>query len=60
MPQYEIELKWVGKKKRPKYISDEYGFYPNPPIVINASSKNAAKKKLKLPRSVKIKSIKKV
>lgn len=55
--QFEVELKWVGKGKKPKYATLDYGFETNPPIVINANNKKNALKKLKLPKTVKVKRI---
>lgn len=58
--EYEIMLKWVGKGKKPHYAYTEYGFGVNPPIVRRASNKRNALKQLKLPSTVKVRSIKRV
>lgn len=58
--EYEIKLKYIGKGKRPLYTYSDYGFSRNPPIVIRARNKKNAKQHLKLPKTVKIISIKKV
>ena len=60
MNEYEIELKYVGKGKRPAYTYSDYGFGTNPPIVVKAKSKADAIKKLKLPKTVKFRKIKKI
>jgi hypothetical protein len=56
MPEYEIELDYVCKKK-PAYVKTEYGFGTNPPIVVHAKSKTQAIEKLRLPKCVKVKNI---
>ena len=60
MAQYEIKLRFIGKGIKPKYIEKEYGFSGNPPIVINAKNSKEVKTKLKLPKNVKISSIRRV
>ena len=50
--EYEI---WLEGKEE-----DEYGFEPNPPIVVRAKDEEDALKKLNLPEGVKVKSIERV
>lgn len=59
MPEYEIELDYVCKKE-PAYLKTEYGFGNNPPIVIHAKSKTQAIGKLRLPKCVKVKNIRRL
>jgi len=58
--EYEITLKYIGKGKKPSYTETDYGFGMNPPIVLRATNKKNAIKKLILPKTVRIKNIKKV
>lgn len=53
--EYEITL----KSDNPTY-QGEYGIGPNPPIVVHARSQMAARRKITLPRDVRIVSIKRV
>jgi len=50
--EYEI---WLEGKEE-----DEYGFEPNPPIVVRAKDEEDALEKLNLPEGVKVKSIERV
>ncbi len=59
--QYEIYLDAKSKSLKKKLEAmDEYGFEPNPPIVIDANSKKEAIKKLALPKGIFIREIKRV
>lgn len=55
LKEFEIRLK-VTKGEEP----NEFGFFPNPPIVVRAKNKKTARRKLRLPKRVKIRSIKEV
>lgn len=57
---YEIDLKWVGKRKPPYSLESQYGFGSNPPITVSAESISAARRSLRLPKTIKIRKIKKV
>jgi len=59
MHEYEVTLRHVGLRK-PRYASQEYGFGDNPPIVIFAKNRKAALRRLKLPKMVEVKAIKRV
>ena len=59
MKEFEVELKFKGKKPKKEYES-EYGFGTNPPIVLLCKSKSDVLKKLKLPKYVKVKRLKEV
>jgi hypothetical protein len=54
MPEFEIALRWTGKGRKPRNMENDYGFveYGNPPIVLHAKSKRAARLMLKLPKNV--------
>ena len=59
MKEYEVELKYVGRKRTPpQYTHSEYGFGMNPPVVLHARSVSAAKRQLDLPKTVQISKIK--
>ena len=51
--EYEITLEYTGRKK-PLYVESEYGFSPNPPIVVHAKNKKEAMEQLRLPKNVKV------
>lgn len=56
--EFEIELIYVGKGKEPDFMRDDLGFPGNPPIVVRAKNRASARRRIKLPKTVKIKSIK--
>lgn len=52
---YEIKLRDTTSRDR---FADEYGFGVNPPIVLCAKSAKNAIKQLKLPKDIKVHSVK--